>query len=132
MQEAAMSDLAHARCGLRAAEATTTREAPAISSEPPIVQVFRMSGPSDVVRYPRSASSCRPQRLVCLTVSESEVLADAALGLTVGESARVRGKGRETVKTQRASILLRLGARNMAHAVSLLVADRDRAFLLGD
>ena len=91
-----------------------------------------MSGPSDVVRYPRSASSCQTHRLLCLTASEREVLADAARGLTVDESARVRGKGGETVKTQRASILLKLGARNMAHAVSLLVADRDRSFSPGD
>jgi DNA-binding NarL/FixJ family response regulator len=110
MQEAAMSDLVHA-----------------ISPDAPIVQVFRVSGPSDVVRYPRSASSSQTHRPLCLTANEREVLVDAAHGLTVDESARVRGKGPETVKTQRASILLKLGARNMVHAVSLLIAERDRS-----
>jgi DNA-binding NarL/FixJ family response regulator len=115
MQEAAMSDLEHA-----------------ISPDAPIVQVFRASGPSDVVRYPRSASSCQTHGPLCLTASEREVLTDAAHGLTVDESARVRGRGSETVKTQRASILLKLGARNIVHAVSLLIADRARSCSLGE
>jgi DNA-binding CsgD family transcriptional regulator len=114
-QEAAMFDLAHA-----------------ISPDAPVVQVFRVSGPSDVVRYPRSASSCQTHRPLCLTTSEREVLTDAARGLTVDESARVRGKGSETVKTQRASALLKLGARNMVHAVSLLIAERDCSSSLGE
>ena len=122
-----MSDLARARHGPQAVEATT-QEAHAIVADVPIVQVFRMSGPSDVVRYPQSAPGYQTHRLSSLTASEGEVLADAARGLTVDESAGVRGKGGETVKTQRASILLKLGARNMVHAVSLLVADQDRSF----
>lgn len=54
-----------------------------------------------------------------LTDCELEVLTDAAAGLTTQETARKRVKGVETVKTQRRSILLKLGARNMAHAVGM-------------
>jgi DNA-binding CsgD family transcriptional regulator len=61
-----------------------------------------------------------------LSPSEREVLEDAALGLTVIETARKRMKGEETVKTQRRSILLKLGARNMPHAVA--TAMREHAF----
>jgi DNA-binding CsgD family transcriptional regulator len=61
-----------------------------------------------------------------LSPSERDVLEDAALGLTVIETARKRMKGEETVKTQRRSILLKLGARNMAHAVA--TAMREHAF----
>jgi DNA-binding CsgD family transcriptional regulator len=59
-----------------------------------------------------------------LSPSEREVLEDAALGLTVNETARKRMKGEETVKTQRRSILLKLGARNMAHAVATVMRER--------
>ena len=54
-----------------------------------------------------------------LSPAEQEILDDAAEGLTVAETARKRLKGVETVKTQRRSILLKLDARNIAHAVSL-------------
>jgi DNA-binding NarL/FixJ family response regulator len=57
--------------------------------------------------------------LQVLTTTEMEVLTDAANGLTRAESAAKRFKGSETVKTQRRSILLKLGARNMAQAVGL-------------
>jgi DNA-binding CsgD family transcriptional regulator len=63
-----------------------------------------------------------------LTLSPSEVavLEDAALGLTVTETARKRHKGIETVKTQRRSILLKLGARNMAHAIATSLHEETR------
>jgi DNA-binding CsgD family transcriptional regulator len=54
-----------------------------------------------------------------LTSCELAVLTDAAAGLTTLETAHKRAKGVETVKTQRRSILLKLGARNMTHAVGL-------------
>jgi DNA-binding CsgD family transcriptional regulator len=56
---------------------------------------------------------------VALTPSEREVLSDAADGFTGRESAKRRHKSAETVKTQRKQILLKLGARNMTHAVAL-------------
>jgi DNA-binding CsgD family transcriptional regulator len=59
-----------------------------------------------------------------LTVSELEVLEDAANGLTIAETARRRFKGRQTVKTQRRSILLKLGARNISQAVAIVTRNR--------
>jgi DNA-binding NarL/FixJ family response regulator len=59
-----------------------------------------------------------------LSPSELEVLQDAANGLTVPESASRRIKSPETVKSQRRSILMKLGARNMAHAVATAVTAR--------
>jgi hypothetical protein len=47
-----------------------------------------------------------------LSTSEACILTDAANGLTVKESASLRRKGSETVKSQRRSVLLKLGARN--------------------
>lgn len=58
--------------------------------------------------------------LKVLTATEMDVLTDAANGLTRAESAAKRFKGSETVKTQRRSILLKLGARNMAQAVGMM------------
>lgn len=57
-----------------------------------------------------------------LSASEHEVLRAAANGLTAAESAHLLGKGRETVKTQRHQVILKLGARNIAHAVALATA----------
>jgi DNA-binding CsgD family transcriptional regulator len=54
-----------------------------------------------------------------LSPSELAVLHAAATGLTVCESARALGKGSETVKTQRRQIILKLGARNITHAVGV-------------
>ncbi|HEY1479409.1 MAG TPA: helix-turn-helix transcriptional regulator [Gaiellales bacterium] len=62
-----------------------------------------------------------------LSHSESEVLDDAADGMTVDETAVSRSKSPETVKTQRRSILLKLGAKNMTHAVALVSTRRVRA-----
>jgi DNA-binding CsgD family transcriptional regulator len=58
-----------------------------------------------------------------LSRSEVEVLEDAAQGLSTVQTARKRSKGAETVKTQRRSILLKLGAQNMAHAIAMITAD---------
>jgi DNA-binding NarL/FixJ family response regulator len=57
-----------------------------------------------------------------LSVHEVLVLEDAAEGLTVGESALRRHKSGETVKSQRRSILAKLGAKNMTHAVAITSA----------
>jgi DNA-binding CsgD family transcriptional regulator len=62
--------------------------------------------------------------LTWLSVGERDVLDDAAEGMTVRESAIHREKGSETVKTQRRSVLLKLGARNMAQAVAIMAASR--------
>jgi DNA-binding CsgD family transcriptional regulator len=54
-----------------------------------------------------------------LTPSELAVLCAAANGLSTTETGRQLGKSPETVKTQRRSILLKLGARNAPQAVYL-------------
>jgi DNA-binding NarL/FixJ family response regulator len=54
-----------------------------------------------------------------LTDVELDVLEDAAHGMTVGETAASRHKSVQTVKSQRKSILAKLDARNMTHAVSM-------------
>jgi DNA-binding CsgD family transcriptional regulator len=58
-----------------------------------------------------------------LSLAELDVLRDAADGLTRVESATKRQKGAETVKTQRRSILLELGARNLAQAVAIMSSE---------
>jgi DNA-binding NarL/FixJ family response regulator len=63
-------------------------------------------------------------RCARLSSSEREILEDASQGMTASESAARRAKGSETVKSQRAAILVKLGARNMAHAVCFMIADR--------
>jgi DNA-binding CsgD family transcriptional regulator len=68
-------------------------------------------------------ASAVPSETGVLSASEFAVLQDAANGLTVTETALRRSKGRETVKTQRHSILLKLGARNIAQAVAMMISD---------
>jgi DNA-binding NarL/FixJ family response regulator len=58
-----------------------------------------------------------------LTPSELDVLCAAANGLTAGETATSLVKGEATVKTQRRQIMLKLGARNIAHAVCIATED---------
>jgi DNA-binding NarL/FixJ family response regulator len=58
-----------------------------------------------------------------LTPSELDVLCAAANGLTSAETAVSLVKGEATVKTQRRQILLKLGARNIAHAVCIATED---------
>jgi DNA-binding CsgD family transcriptional regulator len=81
-----------------------------------------LAWPTNTVR-----ASARPAGV--LSHSETEVLEDAAEGMTVLETARSRFKGTETVKTQRRSILIKLGARNMTQAVAMVNAARDAARL---
>jgi DNA-binding CsgD family transcriptional regulator len=59
-----------------------------------------------------------------LSPSERDILADAANGMTVGETAISRSKSAETVKTQRHAILRKLGARNMVQAVGMAMGER--------
>jgi DNA-binding NarL/FixJ family response regulator len=59
-----------------------------------------------------------------LSRSELDVLEDAANGLTTRQSARSRSKSPETVKSQRTSVLTKLGARNMVQAVAITVGER--------
>ena len=58
-----------------------------------------------------------------LSPSELGVLIDAANGLTTIESAAGRSRSPETVKTQRRSILSKMGARNIAQAVGMATGD---------
>jgi DNA-binding NarL/FixJ family response regulator len=59
-----------------------------------------------------------------LSRSELDVLEDAANGLTTRQSAFSRSKSPETVKSQRTSVLAKLGARNMVQAVAITVRER--------
>lgn len=59
-----------------------------------------------------------------LSRSELDVLEDAANGLTTRQSALSRSKSPETVKSQRTSVLAKLGARNMVQAVAITVRER--------
>ena len=110
-----------------------------------LVRRYRTQGPAGPGVYPQCVPSngdaphllgwldesalrrARDAKLQVLTVTEMEVLTDAANGLTRAESAVKRCKGSETVKTQRRSILLKLGARNMAQAVGMTQAAADGA-----
>ena len=67
-----------------------------------------------------------PHRLLTAGLSRSEldVLEDAANGLTTRQSAISRCKSAETVKSQRTSVLAKLGARNMVQAVAITVRER--------
>jgi DNA-binding CsgD family transcriptional regulator len=64
--------------------------------------------------------------IVALSPSEHRVLEDASNGMTVNETAANRSKSPETVKSQRRSILLKLGARNMAQAVGMMSPEAPR------
>jgi DNA-binding CsgD family transcriptional regulator len=54
-----------------------------------------------------------------LSPAERRSLIGAAMGLTGPELAQQCGLSLETVKTQRRKLLLKLGARNVAHAIAL-------------
>ena len=82
--------------------ALTSPRAPVASETP----VFRPLRPA-----------ARPRRL--LSRAETRVLAFSAAGYTKEETAVFLNSGDETVKSQRASIMRKFGARNMAHAVAL-------------
>ena len=104
-----------------------------------LVRRYRTQGPAGPGVYPQCvpanddaphllswrdepATAALRDDLQVLTATEMDVLTDAANGLTRAESAAKRFKGSETVKTQRRSILLKLGARNMAQAVGMTQA----------
>ncbi|MDX6567341.1 MAG: Bacterial regulatory protein luxR family [Gaiellales bacterium] len=65
-----------------------------------------------------------PVEMPGLSRSERGVLGDAANGMSVIETATSRSKSPETVKSQRRTILLKLGARNMPHAVAMMMSER--------
>jgi DNA-binding CsgD family transcriptional regulator len=72
----------------------------------------------------------RPHVLTAdLSRSELDVLEDAANGMTTLQSAFSRSKSPETVKSQRTSVLAKLGARNMVQAVAITVRERQIANL---
>jgi LuxR family maltose regulon positive regulatory protein len=54
-----------------------------------------------------------------LSPGELAVLRAAATGQSVRESARTLGKCPETVKSQRRQVIMKLGVRNMTHAVGV-------------
>jgi DNA-binding CsgD family transcriptional regulator len=103
-----------------------------------LVRPYRSHGPQGPGVYPQCVpASGEPPHLLAwndaapvhgskldtttLSPSERAVLDDAALGLTVTETARKRRKSSETIKSQRRSILLKLGARNMPHAIAVVM-----------
>ena len=116
--------------------------APTCSTHPgALVRPYRTLGPNGPAVYPQcvpgggkqphllawtkaSGAPASIMQAAELSPSELDVLRDAASGLTVAESASTRFKGTETVKTQRAQILRKLGARNMTHAVAIAVRAR--------
>lgn len=61
----------------------------------------------------------RSTTLGSLSPGELAVLRAAATGQSVRESARTLGKHPETVKSQRRQVILKLGVRNMTHAVGV-------------
>jgi DNA-binding CsgD family transcriptional regulator len=107
-----------------------------------LIRRYRTHGPNGPGVYPQCvpASAEQPHLLAwpgmsrpalpgsetsLLSPSEYGVLEDASHGMTVIESAVHRSKSPETVKSQRRSILLKLGARNMAQAVGMMGELRD-------
>jgi DNA-binding CsgD family transcriptional regulator len=116
---------------------------PTCSSHPgSLIRRYRTHGPNGPGVYPQCvpAGGDQPHLLSwpgmsrpalsgsetsLLSPSEYSVLEDASVGMTVIESAVHRSKSPETVKSQRRSILLKLGARNMAQAVGMMGELRD-------
>jgi DNA-binding NarL/FixJ family response regulator len=93
------------------------------NGEPHFLQSASTSGPSLTVRATEGPSERRPYHGEALpfglTPAELTVLQAAAQGLTVPETAVELHKGAETVKSQRNKIILKIGARNMTHAVCI-------------
>jgi DNA-binding CsgD family transcriptional regulator len=65
----------------------------------------------------------RPRTGVLLTAAETQVLFLLANGLTYGSVATRRGVHVQTVKNQGASVIRKLGARNMTDAVRIAILD---------
>jgi DNA-binding CsgD family transcriptional regulator len=121
--------------------ATDMRALPSCPSHPgSLVRRYRSHGPNGPGIYPQCVPGegelphllawtplrAHVERSVVhpeLSPSELDVLDDAAQGMTSAESASSRGKSTETVKSQRKSILMKLGARNMAQAVAVGVRE---------
>jgi DNA-binding CsgD family transcriptional regulator len=118
------------------------RDALALASCPDhpgsLVRSYRLHGPNGPGVYPQcvpadgaqphllewadarvSSPALRERVSVALSPSEREVLIDAGDGFTTRESAKRRHTSAETVKSQRKTILLKLGARNMSQAVAI-------------
>jgi DNA-binding CsgD family transcriptional regulator len=121
------------------ADAGVPNALPTCSSHPgSMVRRYRARGPKGPGVYPQcvpdgagphllswpevSSNTTQSAYASGLTPSELEVLEDAARGLSVIETGASRTKSPETVKTQRRSILLKLGARNIAHAVAMITS----------
>ncbi|MDX6570369.1 MAG: Bacterial regulatory protein luxR family [Gaiellales bacterium] len=89
------------------------------------------NGPRDepqLLAWERERRDTRPHVLTMdLSRSELDVLEDAANGMTMRQSAFSRSKSPETVKSQRTSVLAKLGARNMVQAVAITVRERQIA-----
>jgi DNA-binding CsgD family transcriptional regulator len=133
-----MFDTIHRTSHRRASEATgaALRACPECAHHPgSVVRRYRTHGPNGPGVYPQCIPAEgaphllawpvaqpfaeQPDEMLRLTRCELGVLEDAAIGLTAIETAVKRAKSVETVKTQRRSIMLKLGARNMAHAVAM-------------
>jgi DNA-binding CsgD family transcriptional regulator len=117
------------------------RELPTCRDHPgSFVRRYRSHGPAGPGVYPQCVprggepahllawmQADEPRRLAefpKLSPSEAAVLEDAGEGLTVQESARRRLKSPETVKTQRKTLMTKLGARNIANAVAIAMRQR--------
>lgn len=61
-------------------------------------------------------------RVTELSASERKVLVYTALGFSTQDTATKLGRSTETIKSQRESILRKLGARNMTHAITICFA----------
>jgi DNA-binding NarL/FixJ family response regulator len=78
-----------------------------------------------LLAWEQAARSAPPPSVTAdLSRSELDVLEDAANGLTTRQSAIERSKSPETVKSQRTSVLAKLGARNMVQAVAITMRER--------
>ena len=134
-------NLAPAAAPFRAVPALPALHLPTCPSHPgSLIRRYRTHGPNGPGVYPQCVPSgdgaahllswpdapriaaARADN-VALSPSEYRVLEDASNGMTVNETAANRSKSPETVKSQRRSILLKLGARNMAQAVGMMAPD---------
>lgn len=59
-----------------------------------------------------------------LTPGEHDIMRDVMAGMTAWESGEARGTSKNTVRTQRQRILLKLGAKNAAEAVAIYLSER--------
>ena len=78
---------------------------------------------------PHLLSSTEPQRrtrarpvVSDVTAADCDLLVDAATGLTIVESASKRGASVDSVKAQRRTLMVKLDARNMTHAIAVAMS----------